>query len=275
MARFCPAISTLTINDTEHQCFNDFYDFFDRCYWEYRSNHNGISTKFTKYGTSADPYCFSEDIAETCSQYFQPFLNGTSIRDFTFNDDPISTDSNPISVDLDIVDFEDIKINGTRMIEIFEEMFWMHKKISGSRKQAPKLANKQQVQKKTEKDFKLDDTAIQENDDWVFCGTNTSTRRVYKHIPGNATAKFDTLDEAIEASDQYGGRSITLCRDGKYQLREQTTVYPDYREAGSWVLKDTLKNGKLKVSGSCPSATDPLKLDSCNKKGMFWEQTQW
>ena len=310
MANFCPAITEITINSEK---FNDFYDFFDRCYWVHRLDHTGFSEKFTKYGSDAetvDHLQFLDDLSDTVSEYFQPFLDKTPISDFTWEDgDPINTDT-PTAEEMDIDAFEKIKINGTRIIDIFEEMFWMHLKVSewqrniddalensvwtGDNKTpwsdyratpkgayyprkrvTPKLASREQAKKKQAKDFKLDDSSIPEDGEWVFCGKNTSTRRVYKHIPGNPTAKFDTLEGAIEASDEFGGISITLARDGKYQLREQNTVYPDYREAGSWVLKDGLKNGKLKVSRSCPTGKDPLKLDSCDKTGLFWEQTEW
>ena len=94
------------------------------------------------------------------------------------------------------------------------------------------------------KEVAFDDQA--DIDGWIFGGTKTSTRGIAPSTPDNKRSLFNTLEEAIEAADEYGADSITQIKNGKFQLRSGKIVFPDHREAGCWVkTADSLQKGKM------------------------------
>jgi len=228
--------------------------------------------------------------------------------DPSFPDDACKFDGDE-EIELRIEEIQFIRINYTPLMTLFENMFiaeynlytaeeaiknakWtgcghtnfrVSRNARAANKPAPKREikkhSKEEVAKMKEKDAEI--IADGEFDgvdtgDFIFAGFSCGTRRVLSDvIPGNKRAVFDTLIEARDAAKQYGGKSITLLKTGEYQIRKQATVYPCFRDFGCWILENSLKDGKMKVSTACPTYQDAAKMEVCKKVGRFWEQTQW
>ena len=117
---------------------------------------------------------------------------------------------------------------------------------------------------------------------WVFCGYNTSTRGVWKDADGKAH-KFDTIEAALEFADEQEVKpSITKTKSGVYQLRfPDKGVYPDDREAGSWMyvgdkgfadMKEKCVVVKaLNIRFNCPTMKSKQRIESCDQRGLVWD----
>ena len=232
--------------------------------------------------------------------------NRVDYYDPSFPDDACTFDGDD-EIELRIEEIQFIRINYTPLMTLFENMFiaeynlytaeeaiknvkWTglgETNFQVARKLTPRWSLKREIKKHSKEEvakMKEKDAEIiadgefdgVDTGDFIFAGFSCSTRRVLSDvIPGNEQALFDDLIEARDAAKQYGGKSITLLKTGQYQIRRQATVYPCFRDFGCWILEDSLKDGKMKVSTACPTYKDAAKMEVCKKVGRFWEQTQW
>jgi len=136
--------------------------------------------------------------------------------------------------------------------------------------------------KKNDKKITAGDYGVDLPDGWVFCGFNTSTRGVWKDADGKAH-KFDTIEAALEfADDQQVKPSITKTKSGVYQLRfPDKGVYPDDREAGSWMYigeegfadqaNQAVVVKALNIRLNCPTMKSEQRIESCDQRGIVWD----